>query len=189
VIYDNSDFYKKAIKKYGVSAQGVHWKNEDTQYKRFEALTYFIENEIQKSSIVDAGCGFGEYYNYLRQNKTIPKSYIGLDCEKAMVKKAVKRFKGIEFFQKDILCDTLPKSDYYVCSGALNILEIDEVEIFLQRMYEHSYKGVVFNSLNGFTFNKVNKKDIVQIVQKISTRFTLKEDYLENDFTIFINKI
>ena len=58
---DNRKFYEKAIKKHGISAQGVHWNSEFTQYKRFEILTSFIKDIIKQSSIIDAGCGFGEY--------------------------------------------------------------------------------------------------------------------------------
>lgn len=58
----NTLFYKKAIDKYGISAQGVHWNSEFSQYKRFEVLTSFIKDSIKDSSIIDAGCGFGEYY-------------------------------------------------------------------------------------------------------------------------------
>ncbi len=41
---DNHKFYKYAIKKYGISAKGVHWNSQYTQYKRFEVLTSFIKN-------------------------------------------------------------------------------------------------------------------------------------------------
>jgi hypothetical protein len=68
-------------------------------------------------------------------------------------------------------------------------LEIDEVEQFIRRIYEHSYKTLVFNSLKGFTFNGVKKIDILNIVQALTHNFVIKEDYLENDFTIFINKV
>ena len=32
---------------------------QNIQYKRFEVLTSFINEEIKHSTIVDAGCGFG----------------------------------------------------------------------------------------------------------------------------------
>ena len=57
----NTLFYKKAIDKYGI--------------------TSFIEDSIKESTIIDAGCGFGEYYNYLFDNNLKPKSYLGIDCE------------------------------------------------------------------------------------------------------------
>ena len=89
---DNHTFYKLAIEKYGISAQGVQWNSKYSQYKRFEILSSFIQDKIKESSIVDAGCGFGEYYNYLFDNNLKPKLYLGIDCEKEMINFASKRF-------------------------------------------------------------------------------------------------
>ena len=72
---DNHIFYKSAISKHGISAQGVHWNSEYNQYKRFEVLTCFVKDEIKESTIVDAGCGFGEYYNYLFDNLYVRKIF------------------------------------------------------------------------------------------------------------------
>ena len=44
---DNTEFYKKSIEKYGISAQGVQWNSDYSQYKRFEILTSFIKNNIK----------------------------------------------------------------------------------------------------------------------------------------------
>ena len=67
---DNTKFYETAIKKYGISAQGVQWNSDYSQYKRFEILTSFVEDSMKESSIIDAGCGFGEYYSYLLNFRT-----------------------------------------------------------------------------------------------------------------------
>ena len=45
---DNHIFYKSAISKHGISAQGVHWNSEYNQYKRFEVLTCFVKDEIKE---------------------------------------------------------------------------------------------------------------------------------------------
>ena len=111
---NNYQFYNPAIKKYGISAKGVRWNSKYSQYKRFEVLTNFIENEIKESNIVDAGCGFAEYYNYLFDNNLKPKSYIGIDCEEEMITLASKRFLDTNFYIKDIIKDELIFADYYI---------------------------------------------------------------------------
>ena len=105
---DNTEFYKKSIEKYGISAQGVQWNSDYSQYKRFEILTSFIKNNIKESSIIDAGCGFAEYYNYLFDNDLKPKSYLGIDCEEQMINLASKRFLNTTFKKKDILTQIIP---------------------------------------------------------------------------------
>jgi SAM-dependent methyltransferase len=187
VLLDKKNFYKKSIKKHGVSPLGVHWQNQETQYARFDALTSFIKGDIVDSTIVDAGCGFGEYYKYLKEQSLLPKKYIGIDKEKEMIKRAKERF-DTTFEIKDIVNDSLPIADYYVCSGALNILDYEEMELFINNMYRHSKKGMVVNYLKGFTFNGIYKEEVKQIMQGYSRNIMLKEDYLENDFTIFMVK-
>lgn len=141
---DNKTFYDKTIKKYGISARGVHWNSEYTQYKRFEILTEFIKDEIKDSNIIDAGCGFGEYYNYLFDNSLKPKSYIGIDCEKQMIELASKRFLNTKFYLADILLDELEEADYYICSGALSILTKNEIFTFINKCFSASKKRLYF---------------------------------------------
>ncbi len=185
---NNYKFYNPAIKKYGISAKGVRWNSKYSQYKRFEVLTNFIENEIKESNIVDAGCGFAEYYNYLFDNNLKPKSYIGIDCEEEMITLASKRFLDTNFYIKDIIKDELIFADYYICSGAMNILKKDEIFIFIKKCFEASNIGFVFNFLKNDPLTNVNFLDILHYSKSLSKRVEIKEDYLENDISIFIKK-
>ena len=185
---NNYKFYNPAIKKYGISAKGVRWSSKYSQYKRFEVLTNFIENEIKESNIVDAGCGFAEYYNYLFDNNLKPKSYIGIDCEEEMIILASKRFLNTNFYIKDIIKDELIFADYYICSGAMNILKKDEIFIFIKKCFEASNIGFVFNFLKNDPLTNVNFLDILHYSKSLSKRVEIKEDYLENDISIFIKK-
>ena len=125
----NKLFYQKSIQEYGVSAQGVHWNSKYTQYKRFEIITKLIKKEIKHSTLVDVGCGFAEYFNYLQNNNRIPKEYIGIDCEIKMIEISKKRFPNQLFFKQNVLYDELKTADYYISSGALNILTLDQCNI------------------------------------------------------------
>jgi SAM-dependent methyltransferase len=187
-IQSNKKFYAQAIKEYGVSAQGVHWNSKYTQYKRFEVLTKLIKKDIKTSSIIDVGSGFGEYYTYLLNNKRTPFHYIGVDCEENMINISRKRFPNVEFFHQDILSDTLIPADYYICSGALNILNIQQVELFIQRCFAHSNKAFTFNYLKNDTFQNIEQKHIIDICKNFTQNIKIKEGYLDNDFTIIMLK-
>lgn len=185
---DNHKFYKYAIKKYGISAKGVHWNSEYTQYKRFEVLTSFIKDEIKNATIIDAGCGFGEYYNYLFDNDLKPKTYIGIDCEESMIILASKRFIDTEFYIKNILKDKLPMVDYYICSGAMNILEKEEVLLFIKKCFEASKIAFIFNFLINDPLTKVKIQDIFECCKSLSTQIEIKENYLDNDISILLKR-
>ena len=185
---DNHKFYKSTILKYGISAKGVHWNSEYTQYKRFEVLTSFIKNKIKESTIVDAGCGFAEYYNYLFDNNLKPKSYIGIDCEESMILLASKRFININFYVKNILKDELLIADYYICSGAMNILEKEEIFIFIKRCFEVSKVAFIFNFLINDPLTKVKFEDILEFCKEFSSSIEIKENYLDNDISVLLKR-
>lgn len=185
---DNSKFYKQAINKYGVSAKGVHWASSYTQYKRFEILSSFINEELKNSSIIDAGCGFGEYFSYLLKNSKEPKTYLGVDCEEVMINLASKRFPTQNFKVQNILLDNLSKADYYICSGAMNILLEEEVYIFIKRCFEASQKAFIFNFLKNDPLTNIKSKNIIAFCKTLSKKIEIKEHYLENDFSIYMEK-
>ncbi|RLA81241.1 MAG: class I SAM-dependent methyltransferase [Epsilonproteobacteria bacterium] len=187
-ILSNKKFYEQSVAEFGISAQGVHWNNKYTQYKRFEIITKCIKKDIKNSTLVDVGCGFGEYYNYLQNNHKVPTKFIGLDCEQNMINICRKRFPSLEFYTKDILKDELIDADYYTCSGALNILTLDEINIFIKKCFHASRKGFIFNFLKNLTFSNIKKYEIINICEQYTQSIIVKEGYLDNDFTIFMIK-
>jgi SAM-dependent methyltransferase len=187
-IFQNHTFYKKALKEYGVSAQGVHWSSKYTQYKRFEVLTQFIQKELDACSIVDVGCGFGEYVKYLKEFYCLPQTYIGIDCEAFMIETCQRRFPSLQFLCKDVFKNELPIADYYVCSGAMNILNQKEFFQFLQRCFESSLKGIVFNFLTKDSFNDIQKEEILTYCQKLPCTINIQEGYLYNDMSLHLIK-
>lgn len=185
---DNQYFYQKSIKKYGISAKGVHWNSQYSQYIRFEILSSFIKDKITTSSIIDAGCGFGEFYNYLFDNNLKPESYIGVDCEIDMIELASKRFLNTEFYLQNIIEDKLFIADFYICSGAMNILEKKELFIFIKKCFEISNYGFIFNILKNDSFNKVSLTQVLEYCKTLSTQIEIKDNYLDNDISIYIKK-
>jgi len=184
----NKIFYQRAFKEFGVSAQGVHWNSKDSQYKRFEILTQFFKNDIEDTTIVDVGSGFGEYLVYLENNSLGLKEYIGVDCEDHMIEIAKKRFPNNRFYKRNILFDPLFEADYYICSGALNILLYSQVELFIKRCFQSSKKGFIFNYLKHLTFTNISQDEIIYICKEHTNNITVKENYLENDFTVAMFK-
>lgn len=184
----NEQFYKDSIQKYGVTAKGVHWSSKYNQYIRFEVLTQFIQEDLTNASLIDAGCGFGEYYAYLKENNIEFKEYLGLDCEAAMIFRSILRFPKANFTISNILCDKLKTKDYYVASGSLNILKQDEFYTFIDNCYKASKRGFVFNFLTQDSFNKIKKEDVLSYCQQLCPRVHTKEGYLYNDMTIFMEK-
>ena len=76
---DSEKFYTSAINEHGLTARGVNWSSKENQELRFDAILELLPNDLSQTKLVDAGCGFGDFFLYT-QKKSIPiKTYIGID--------------------------------------------------------------------------------------------------------------
>lgn len=188
---DNTLFYNQSIKKYKKTARGVQWASQERQTVRFDVLISVLTDEIASLRIVDAGCGFGDFYLYLQSKKLLPLEYIGLDIHKKMVTIARKSTKQ-KVYHLDILEDVLPQADYYFCSGALNILDPFETVLAIKQMLCYTDKGLVFNILKGEkkspNYNKYMPDEMKSLLSFFKGKVEIIEGYLEDDFTVCLKK-
>jgi SAM-dependent methyltransferase len=188
---DNTAFYNATIRRHGLNARGVHWNSEKTQILRFEVLASLIPRDLGALSIVDAGCGFGDFFLYLESVGRQPGRYVGLDIMAPMVEEAQQR-TGREVYLCDVMHDTLITADYYVCSGALNILTRFETQLFLTRCYEHARNGFVFNMLEGedesMVYNYYSDDEIRRIGHDLGAEVVIRRGYLDRDMTVAFYK-
>jgi len=187
---DQERFYNASIKKYGISAEGVQWNSRFSQQIRFQQIASYLKLE-PGDIIVDAGCGFGDFYHFLQDKKFSHYEYIGFDAVHEMVQIAQRR-TGCQIEQKDILTDSLPEADFYVCSGALNILTYDESLCFIEKCFAVSRKKFVFNFLEGednsLQYNYLHSEDIYQLGEKIGAYVEFRRDYYGPDCTAVFEK-
>ncbi len=185
---DSEKFYQSAIEMHGTSAKGVNWASKKNQTLRFENILKLLPEDIHLYSVVDAGCGFGDFYSFLSKKKKLPKEYIGIDSLPDMYSIASEK-TGCEIIIADICKEKLPTKDYYVCSGALNVLTKFETHQFILNCYKSSKKGFIFNALHGDkdseTYNYLKSEDIELIAEELKVKkLIFKDAYLENDITI-----
>ena len=187
---DNEKYYSEVVLRHGVSAQGVHWNSQKTQYKRFEILLEMLAMD-EHTSLVDVGCGFADLYLYLKEKKMKFGRYIGLEMMESMVKEASQRVP-CEIRVSDVLSDPLPEADYYVCSGAMNILTRDETYLFIRRCLASSKKAFVFNLLEGkddsMVYNYFRPQEIEAFAKEWGLSYKMKRGYLPRDFTVLLTK-
>ena len=78
---DNEKFYTSAIQKHGITAKGVNWISSDTQRIRFKAILEMLPSDLSWITLIDAGCGFGDFFTYLKKKNKLPKKYTGIGEE------------------------------------------------------------------------------------------------------------
>ena len=188
---DNKAFYENAIKRYGCTAKGLNWNSKHSQHLRFDAIHALLEPHLTSSKIVDAGCGFGDFYLFLKQKGSLPRRYIGYDVVDEALFVARKRTKQC-CIKCDVLQDTLEGADFYIASGSLNILGRFETFLFIRRCYEACEKGFVFNLLKGEDkeghFNYFLPHEIESYAREFAKEVTIFEGYMDGDFTVFLKK-
>ena len=143
-----------------------------------------IPTPVECASVVDAGCGFGDLYNFFTPK---PKRYIGMDALLPMVEEARVRTRQT-ILHKNVLSDTLIRADYYLCSGALNVMSRFERLLFIERALAHARRGFVFNALFGSRsssiYNYFTHEDIVAIAKRAGVKCRIKTGYLPHDITV-----
>ncbi len=185
---NQKDFFQDNYDTFGTTACGVAWDSEHSQKRRFAAIVSCL-GDVRNDTLVDAGCGFGDFYLYLKEKNNLPKTYTGLDLCVPMVKEAQVR-TGCKIVQRDILRQTIPEADWYVASGAMNLLTRLETQVFIQRCFEKSRKGFVFNLLEGKehegTFNYWKTHEMTKLCQALGAKVQIKEGYMDGDFTVVL---
>ncbi len=142
-------FYKQHLERYGDDLKGLGWFNPEEVPVRFEVTSSIAD--LNNSSILDVGSGFGGLYNYLVISGIKNFSYLGIDIMAEIVDIAKKRNPKATFEVKDILKEDIEKFDYVFCIGALNITADnygEYVRQMIMKMLSIARKGVALNFLS-----------------------------------------
>ena len=185
---DSQKFYIASLKKHGITPQGLHWFGKESQEIRFDILLKMLPKTLDEISLADAGCGFGDFYCYIQSKSLQLKNYIGIDSIQEMCTITSQR-TGQQTLHADICKARLPRADYYVCSGAMNILSEFETYLFVQNCYKASKYGFIFNILYGDIqskmYNYVTKEKLQRIAKELGVSGVIyEEDYMQGDISV-----
>lgn len=163
--------YSERFKKFGCDVKTLGWGSKEQQIRRFHEFTKHVPN-IHNKSIIDIGCGLGDYYNFLGKGGCL--NYLGLDINPDLIDAANENFKdnaSVNFTCKDLLFEKSesPIANVGVMVGVLNLNLKDEMDNF-----EFSKKLI----RNAFTY--VNELLVVDFISSFTT-----DDYPEEDFIYY----
>ena len=194
------NYYNKKVKEYGPVSKGVDWNGKESQYLRFDILSNVFE-EKSDFSLLDYGCGYGEFLNYLDKNHYKNISYTGFDLSNEMITRAKLKFPN-NYFTNKILHNLT--YDYTILSGTLHIKldnSKDKWEKHIIKTLNHlnqiSKKGFAFNLLTSYS-NKEYMKDYLYYASpeeifkycklNFSKNVLLDHSYNLYEFTVFVKK-
>lgn len=187
------DFFRLHVRLFGNDWRALGWYSRHTQFKRFAVLCEI--GALSRCRILDVGCGLGDLYGYLR-GEGIKIDYTGYDLLPEMVERAKRRYPEARFLVRDVLeeWDEEP-FDYILSSGAFNIdfgSNASAIQQLLRIMIQHSRRGVAINFLSTRDtaqdpiFYHYDPQVWLNYSRTLCSRVELREDYLPNDFTLYL---
>lgn len=190
------DYYEMNANLFVGGAQSAVWGSRESQIKRFEILADIAI--LRNSSILDVGCGAGDFYGWLIQ-KYGKCEYVGMDIAPSMIKRARDQHPGIQFQVKNVLevdCN-IPQFDYVFASGIFN-WKVPRHEAYIRKtvkkMFVLAKKGTAFNVMSTFA-NFKNRDEyyadpgkLLNFCLGLSRRVIMRHDYMTHDMTVYIYK-
>jgi SAM-dependent methyltransferase len=148
------NYYDEKLKLHGATAQGVDWKNFDSQETRFSLLAEVFKSDTNYE-VNDLGCGYGAFFQYLQQTEAPFHKYYGYDISAEMIREAKQQFG--EHDKCDFIVGGVPeKHQFTISSGIMNVrLDVPEAkwEEVIQQLLETMFKS----SSVGFSFNMLKQ--------------------------------
>ncbi len=178
------------------TVKALGWRGSESQLKRFEALADV--GDLNKACILDLGCGYGDLKGYLDQ-KFSDFTYIGIDQMPEFIAEAQSIYSHhtkTTFHQSDFSRLAFPEVDYVLASGALGYrcADPDFYTDMISKMFAAAKVALAFNMLDAACFpddpllTGHDAEQILGFCRSLSPRVKVIQGYLEDDFTIFIQK-
>jgi SAM-dependent methyltransferase len=205
-------YYEDLLAVHGDHYRSLDWKSDESQRIRFVILQdiFCFGKKHKNFSVLDLGCGFGDFYGFLNQRGLVKEKqirYTGYDINPGILEVARQRYPEARFEIRDILNEKVERFDYAVASGIFNIRLVEEeahlefVAEMLAKLYDIAGGGVAANFLSTAAIPYVAAEDknkeqyyyfdperVVKIARKIGPRYMLRHDYYPADFTLYFLK-
>ncbi len=186
------DLYRERLNQYGATHEALGWPRND-QHIRFSNLVKYWN--YKNKTIVDYGCGFGDFYQYL-ESTGIMCDYLGLDLSHEMIDIAQKSHPDVNFKTISEPLADLPKCDIITACGT-HALYLEDNLNFIKESFQKfavtAKEGFVVTFLSSFSTKK-NKKNyyanpmvILEYAYTISKRIIMDNSFMPYEFAIFVD--
>lgn len=188
-------YFSACLRKYGpLDAKSLSWYGKDTQQARYRVLTQIAD--LNNRTILDLGCGLGDFYGYLIDKNIKIKEYLGIDINQNLIYEARLKYHLAKFKIGDIY-SVNNHFDYIIACGLFGYKLSDYQDKYfavIKKMFAKSIKGIGFNLLDESSCIHeelcayFDPAIVEKFVKKLSKNIKIIKGYLSNDFSIFVYK-
>ena len=190
--------HRTSFQRFGYTPDSLFWSSRGIQKTRFRVLAGI---GVRKGdSLLDVGCGFADLAGWLKGND-LTVDYHGIDISPEILGQAARLNPDLSLRCGDLFdFDFQPGSfDWAVLSGTLN-WDLhdggDYARRLIARMFALCRSGVALNMLDARRINPAMLGDLIAYepeqmlahCRTIAPDSTLRDDYLDNDFTIYMRR-
>ena len=193
--------YQEAVAEHGGTFDATLWQSKEGQRLRFQTFCDFVD--FTDTSILDVGCGIGDFAEYLLQNNIMFHSFHGIDAMDAMIETATNRnlprttFETVDVFKNQTLFSGY---DWITYSGTLNAMEEESAMGLIDCSFKSCNKGVALNFLSNRSGRDPKEEDLtpasrfdtiawVDHALLLTTSVEFTQSYLDgHDATIVLKK-
>jgi ubiquinone/menaquinone biosynthesis C-methylase UbiE len=194
---ETSRWYEEKVALHGYDHQGLGFRNRSSQQRRFGALLAL--GDFDGRSVLDVGCGFGDFLAFLRDHGINPR-YTGVDICEPMIRRCRERFAASDasFHVADVLAfEPTEAHDFVVASGIFGLDSRDaraRIRPTMRRMFHWAGIGMAANFLSQRSLEPaearvyVDPAEALEMGLALTHAVRLDHSYLPNDFTIHLDK-
>ncbi|MEK9657412.1 MAG: class I SAM-dependent methyltransferase [bacterium] len=194
------DRYEQRFQRLGCRPEALFWSSEKTQMQRYMVIYQQLQT-WKGCSILDVGCGFADFYDFLLRKGLDPMQimYVGIDASAMMCQTALNAYPGVRVLHEDLLFYEGPMVDVVVMVGAMNYVFEDHesyLKRMLLRMWQLSKQWMLLSLLSASSSNKerifyyYTQEELRSYVDELGLEGELRfvTGYLDNDVLMVIEK-
>ncbi|HTY91114.1 MAG TPA: class I SAM-dependent methyltransferase [Methanocella sp.] len=187
------NYYGEKLKSYGHDTRSLGWI-PGARKVRFDALTSI--GDLQGSSVLDVGCGFGDLYGYLA-GRGIKVDYTGVDINPDFISIAREAYPDARFVVADFEDDDAGSEFNWAFAAGIFTLKISDNRRFirdtLKKMFDVCNKGVAADflgptSAGNDAYWQCPPEEVLKFCRGLTKRVVVRADYMSTEYCVYLYK-
>jgi ubiquinone/menaquinone biosynthesis C-methylase UbiE len=148
------ELYDGRVESKDEEANALFWDSEESMRIRFETAVEMVD--FAGREVLDVGCGFGHFYEFLLERNMAPAEYHGIDLNDEFLEVARDRYPECTFERRNVLREPFDSREFDVAVGfgtLFNRLTGVSNEAYLRRFIRSCYtcsRYVLINAISDY---------------------------------------